>query len=283
MNRIGVARDALRLMRVHNCLIGAFSVVVGSVIGGGAPGIATTGAIATFLAAAGGYILNDLFDVEIDRLVKPWRPLASGFNRRVAWMLLIVFWSVGLLVAIFDSLILTIFYLSWVGMLTAYTSAIKGMGVVGNLVSSSVSASGLLLGGFLAGHPQTTLIPFVLAFLLHMMREIIKSIADYRGDSKFDVRTVAVRWGVARCVGLVIAIGIMLMVLGIVPFAINQFGIFYLVVVVVGVYPLLFLAVVRLWQSKQSVEIEKSAMTASMLLKWAMPMGLVAFIAGRFV
>ena len=283
MNWIVLARDALKLMRVHNCLIGAFSVVVGTVIAGSSPGVATRGAVVTFLAAAGGYILNDLFDVETDRLVKPWRPLALGFDRRVASILLILFWSSGLLLAIFDGLILTIFCCLWLGMLTAYTLVIKGMGVFGNLVTSSVSASGLLLGGFLAGHPQTTVIPFMLGFLLHMMREIIKSIADYRGDSKLDVRTVAVRWGIAKCVWLVIALGIMLMVLGILPFAINQFGIFYLVVVVAGVYPLLVLAMRRLLQPRESVEIEKRAMTASMLLKLAMPIGLVAFIAGRLI
>ncbi|MGQ9602754.1 MAG: UbiA family prenyltransferase [bacterium] len=258
-------------------------MLVGIYIAGGNLGVGLVPALAAFSAAAGGYVFNDLFDVKIDRIVKPWRPLPSGFNPKTAWFLCITLWSAGLVFALLQGLVLTIFYCLWVALLTSYTLVMKGMGLVGHFISSSVSSSGLLLGGFLIGQPSKTVFAFLLAFFLHMMREVVKCIADHRGDSRFRVGTVAVRWGVVRAVWLAILLGILLMCLSIVPFATGQFGIIYLSVVVGGIYPILIVTMMRLWLSRDLIDIEKQAIVASTLLKLAMPIGLVAFITGRLI
>lgn len=281
MSSIKTVFKAVRLLRLHNCAIGGFSVVVGGIVGGGDAKATATGAIVAFLAAAGGYALNDIFDLEVDRIVKPWRPLPSGLSTRVAWVLCIALWSVGLMIAFYGSMVLRVFYCAWLALLTSYTLVMKRMGLVGHLASSAASSSGILLGGLLVGQAMKTILPFALAFLLHMMREVVKSIADRRGDLELEIGTVAVRWGIKTSVRLATWLGVAVLMLSIVPFILDQFGAVYLVILGGVIYPIVLVGLRLLWVCRDLDEIEGQAVRMALLLKIAMPIGLVAFLTGR--
>src|SRR5512139_1150182 len=62
-------RAVLTLLRPHNMLASALAVVAGAVIAGDPRAALVTGA---------GNILNDCFDLDVDRINKPRRPLPSG-------------------------------------------------------------------------------------------------------------------------------------------------------------------------------------------------------------
>lgn len=281
MSWIRTVFKAVKLLRVHNCAIGGFSVVVGGIVGGGDARATVTGAIVAFLAAAGGYALNDIFDLEVDRAVKPWRPLPSGLSTRIAWVLCIALWSDGLIIAFSGGMVLAVFYCTWLGLLTGYTLVMKKMGLIGHLASSAASSSGILLGGFIVGQPIKTILPFTLAFLLHMMREIVKSMADRRGDLEFEIGTVAVRWGIRASLWLATWLAVAVLMLSIVPFIIDQFGGLYLVIVAGAIYPIVLVGVRLLWVCRDLDEIQGQAARTALLLKIAMPIGLLAFITGR--
>jgi geranylgeranylglycerol-phosphate geranylgeranyltransferase len=54
------------------------------------------GISASFIAAA-GYVINDYFDIKIDKVNRPWRPLASG---RISIKSAIIFYSAASLIGL---------------------------------------------------------------------------------------------------------------------------------------------------------------------------------------
>ena len=87
------------IMRPQNCIIGGLTVIAGiaiaysvqwSEIAG--PGLTSLlylfiyGYITYFLVAAGGNVVNDIFDIEVDKINRPHRALPSGrMTVRQAW------------------------------------------------------------------------------------------------------------------------------------------------------------------------------------------------------
>ncbi|HLE65443.1 MAG TPA: UbiA family prenyltransferase, partial [Candidatus Bathyarchaeia archaeon] len=73
--------DYLTLVRIPNCMIIGLAVVVGEAIAlGTVPPFekALLGFLTASLMMAGTMVLNDIYDVEIDKVNSPDRPLPSG-------------------------------------------------------------------------------------------------------------------------------------------------------------------------------------------------------------
>src|SRR5512134_3558310 len=76
----------LLILRPHNMLASALAVVAGASIAGDVrvEGLALVALLAALVTGAGN-ILNDCFDLRVDRINKPRRPLPSGrITRRAA-------------------------------------------------------------------------------------------------------------------------------------------------------------------------------------------------------
>jgi geranylgeranylglycerol-phosphate geranylgeranyltransferase len=274
---------AARMTRPTNCLIAAASVLVGAVLAGGAlRGNAVLAAALGFLVCAGGYALNDFFDVAADRMVKPWRPLASGaLGARTALVITLVCWGAAGVLAVLGGWICFGFWLAWSAVLWLYSWRAKGWGLAGHVVVSGVASSGFLLGAAVAGSVRAGIAPAAVAAALHLAREIAKGVADARGDDDVGVRTLAVRVGGRRA--LLASLGCIAGTVGLslVPYVAAGYGPGYLVVMVVGAYPLLGVCVHRILRGARGEgnEIEKAGAAVSRLLKAAMPVGLAAFLA----
>ena len=74
----------IQIIRPVNCIMSAFAVYIAAIISGAIffgtyPTIEFTYALlTTFLVCAGGMVVNDIFDIEADKINKPKRPLPSG-------------------------------------------------------------------------------------------------------------------------------------------------------------------------------------------------------------
>jgi geranylgeranylglycerol-phosphate geranylgeranyltransferase len=274
---------AARMIRPVNCLIAAASVLVGAVLAGGTPrGEAILAAVLGFLVCAGGYALNDSFDVATDRMVKPWRPLPSGALRaRTARVIGLALWVAAGVAAMVGGRICVGFWLAWSAALWLYSWRAKGWGLVGHVVVSAVASSGFLLGAAVAGSVKAGIAPAAVAAALHLAREIAKGVADAKGDGGAGVRTLAVRVGGRRALAgslgcIAGAVG-----LSLVPYFASGYGAEYLGVIVVGAYPLLGICVYRILRVArgETGDMEKTGAAVARLLKAVMPVGLVAFLA----
>jgi geranylgeranylglycerol-phosphate geranylgeranyltransferase len=206
MARSSVA-EVVALLRGRNLLMAAAGVAVGGTLTLGRvalPRELLFAAVSAMLLGAAGNCANDLWDVEVDRINKPQRPLASGsLSPDVAAAVGGVAGGVGLLLAwLAGATVMSIAVPALVLML-AYSPLLKPLPVLGNVVVAVIGSLPLLYGAGAVGDWHAGLVPFWLAALLHLSREIVKDVEDVAGDVAAGRRTIPIVWG--RRAGLLAA------------------------------------------------------------------------------
>jgi geranylgeranylglycerol-phosphate geranylgeranyltransferase len=187
----------LTLIRPPNTLLIGLGVVIGEAIGlGKLPGLpeAVFGFLTASLMMAGTMVANDVYDVETDRVNSPQRPLPSGTVKTRDAVVLAVALSVA---AIGFSALLGLWTfltaLLALALMVYYNTRGKRTGLIGNAVVSFNVALPFFYGGLAVNSIRPLLFIFsVVAFLANFAREIAKGIADVKGDSLRQVRTLAV-------------------------------------------------------------------------------------------
>jgi len=178
---------------------------------------------ATVLIAAGGYVINDYFDVKIDFINKPDKQIVGNEISRHKAMLLhqILTGSgvvCGLLLAFFArSFTLAFIFIVIPGLLWFYSASYKRQFLIGNLVIAFISAITILIVGIaqlaflqkeygslvfetpIPTHFYAWIGGFALfSFLLTLIREIIKDVEDEKGDREMECRTLPIKWGIKK-------------------------------------------------------------------------------------
>ena len=156
------------------------------------------------LVAAGGYVINDYFDYEVDLINKPYRPIPSGAVSRGEALSLSIFLGVsGVIIATPSGPVTTLFAAGNGLLIYLYSYKLKELGFIGNLVVAYEGASSIIYGAvaaleFSGGLSLTyvPLIPSIYAFLLLLGREVVKTIEDYRADEVREVKSIPRLFGV---------------------------------------------------------------------------------------
>lgn len=152
----------------------------------------------TMMIAASGYIINDYYDQKIDMINRPDRVIVGiAFNRRFA----LIFHSAINLLAIGIGLWVDIavglahFFSGF--LLWYYSVHLRRLPLIGNLIIAMLT--GLTLIILLLYFRQSSGLVFtyaLFAFLMVLIREIIKDIQDVKGESAFGCISVPVIWGI---------------------------------------------------------------------------------------
>lgn len=178
---------------------------------------------ATVLIAAGGYVLNDYFDVRIDAINRPEKQLVgNSISRHAAMILHQVLTGLGILSGLVLAYFVRSFTLGFIfivipGLLWFYSASYKRQFMTGNLVVSFIASMSVLVVGitqlaFLQKEYGAlifeTPIPHlfygwigafaVFAFFCTWIREIIKDIEDEKGDREMECRTMPIKWGINK-------------------------------------------------------------------------------------
>ncbi len=160
------------LLRIGNCLIIGFAAFVGYFIGGGMD--YWKGLMVFFAAAsigAWGNIVNDYFDIDVDRISKPWRPLPKGVIRvKTALATGIGLAITGLILSFMASIFSFIVALVAVVLLYLYSWCLKKLGIPGNITIALLSLFNILFGGLARVEPSRSLLPGLYAFLIILGR-----------------------------------------------------------------------------------------------------------------
>jgi 4-hydroxybenzoate polyprenyltransferase len=156
--------------------------------------------LATLCVAAGGYIINDYYDVKIDAINRPGTlVVGQSVGRRAAMMAHLVLSFEGIVVAGALSKVVGLVTVGAALLLWGYSARFKRLALVGNLSIASLTAASVLLPELLRRTGDGAVWAYALAaFLLTVVREIIKDIEDMRGDAQHDCRTLPIVAGVAR-------------------------------------------------------------------------------------
>ncbi|UTW63044.1 geranylgeranylglycerol-phosphate geranylgeranyltransferase [bacterium SCSIO 12741] len=205
--------------------------------------------LSVILVAGAGNIINDYFDIKIDRVNKPDRIIVGRhIKRRVAMASHIVMNGIAVALAGYvaikaGSYQLALIHVILIATLWFYSTDFKRRLVWGNLaIALCVAIVPLMVSiyevpalvdeyhPFLEEHPQAygpfmhtikTLFFWTLAFsgfafLMTFAREITKDIVDMKGDSAFGCKTMPVVFGIRKTSWILITI--YLIVLGLVVF-----------------------------------------------------------------
>lgn len=180
--------------------------------------------ISMIFIVAGGYVINDFFDVEIDKVNKADRLIVSKiFSEDVTKFFYIILTFIGLVAGLTSSILIldAKFYLLFailillVCLLYSYSVNYKKKLIIGNLIVSLSVAFAVFLPWlfemlYLSNNALMlyavkdtimSILPFVLiytlfAFLMTMIREIVKDAEDFKGDLVTHCRTIPIVYGV---------------------------------------------------------------------------------------
>jgi 4-hydroxybenzoate polyprenyltransferase len=253
--------------------------------------------LSTLLLAAGGYIINDIADIDIDTVNKPEKVIVNKYiSEAMAMKLYMTFSFLGLLLGGIlawhvEMKQLVMLHVMMVAFLFFYANYLKSKLLIGNLVVAFCAAFSILIiiffdldhvhdmnegqGLVYLGSYAALFCYSFFAFITTLMREIIKDMEDKIGDSDFDCKTVPIVWGDRIAKGIVTGLNLILLLvfsLFILLFVQNQYmkG---LVVAVILLIPSLF------FQYKLIVAKEKMDYSfLSIVLKVIMILGVSTLI-----
>ncbi|NNJ09803.1 UbiA family prenyltransferase [Chloroflexales bacterium ZM16-3] len=223
-----------QITRYTNSMYAAVYTLVGTYLSGGATAalaLRSWGAAAVVgLVVAYGFVINDYVDIQVDGYSKPHRPIPAGkIAREAALWLALALAGAALLLAASLGPALALFALCTTLLATIYSFALKGTVLWGNACMALLIASIPLYGG-LAGGGISALVGIVagLMWLFDFSHEILKTTADWRGDGRAGLRTVATAFGVRGAVRIFQAAGLLFIGVALLPWISGLIGASYL-------------------------------------------------------
>jgi geranylgeranylglycerol-phosphate geranylgeranyltransferase len=226
---------------------------------------------------ASGNIINDIFDIEIDRINRPSRPLSSGLikiNFALFFYFILVLISLALSLLISQSAF-TIVLISHL-ILFLYSKYLKKIPLIGNITVAFLTGLVFIFGGVAVGNPSAAIIPASFAFLINLIREIVKDMEDIEGDRKVDVITFPIKFGFQKSKFLILVITILLVLFTLYPFLTKLYKIEFIIVVMILVNTILVYSLKLLFENNSDKNLKK----VSNLLKLDMIIGLIAIYLG---
>jgi 4-hydroxybenzoate polyprenyltransferase len=169
---------------------------------------------ASVCIAAAGYIINDYFDVNIDLINKPSKLIVNRYIKRrwtIVWHITLSF--IGLVLSCYIGYKLRNFYIplfnfAAIIILWFYSTTFKKKLLIGNVLISLLTAWVILVLTF-AEHRIHIITPDIywkrlikvsfiyagFAFVISLIREVIKDMEDMQGDAKYGSTTMPIVWG----------------------------------------------------------------------------------------
>jgi 4-hydroxybenzoate polyprenyltransferase len=174
---------------------------------------------ASVLIAAAGYIINDYFDLNIDLVNKPDKLVVEKIIKRrwaIIWHLVLS--AAGVLCSAYVAWKTRTWWLipaniGCVGALWFYSTIFKKKLLSGNVIISLLTAWVILVIGFITHYVvikkpdvyalvdasklmRLTFLYAGFAFIISLIREVVKDMEDMSGDARYGCRTMPIAWGI---------------------------------------------------------------------------------------
>jgi len=187
--------------------------------------------LATVCIAAGGNIINDIQDVAIDTINKPRNVIVGKtISEKAAYSFYVVFTVIGVVAGFaLCNLVgkpnFAVLFVGLAALLYFYSIRLKHLFLIGNLTIALVVAISVLIVPFFdflpsgesqISEPQKHVFGLVLhyaifAFILTLLRELVKDILDVDGDHSNGVRSVPVVIGRERAKNISLTMGVLIL------------------------------------------------------------------------
>lgn len=257
--------------------------------------------LSSLLIAAAGNIINDYFDRNIDEINKPGKKVIDKLiKRRWAIIMHIVFSLTAMLMGFYIDSQTPVFWLGisntiCVLLLFAYSISLKKKLLVGNVLISLLTAWVILVcflcyyrsldcsscGSFewqaqLRRYIRISFLYAGFAFVISLVREVVKDMEDMEGDRRYGCKTIPISWGIPAskvfvAVWLVVLIGM----ISIVQAYVWQLGWYWSIA-----YSIVLILVPLLWILRKlyQARVPKDYHQLSTVIKLVMLAGLMSMI-----
>jgi geranylgeranylglycerol-phosphate geranylgeranyltransferase len=275
--------NVFRLIRIQNCILAAFAVIVGGYLQSLQPErfqLYLFALIAALVCGAGN-ALNDRLDIEGDRVNHPRRPLPLGALRATeASLVALLLGLAGLSLSLLLDYHLGAIVLGAEVLLVWYNFRLKRIAIVGNVVVALLGAVTIISGGIASGGDilqlPGSLFPAALAFLLHLAREMTKDIQDLAGDRIVGFATYPLKRDPRAALTIASLAAGLMVILSLLPIYTNWYNQTYVFMTLLTVdVPLLVILILLNIESKP-----KTLRAANLIFKLGLVMGLLAVYLG---
>jgi geranylgeranylglycerol-phosphate geranylgeranyltransferase len=271
----------IKIVRPYNFLITFLAVIIASLVSyqGELPYIKVfLAAVTASLTMAAGNIINDICDLDGDKINHPERPLPSGIlSIHSAYVFYLTLLALSLVISLFISNLNFVVNILAIILLYLYSQKLKRVLLVGNLIVSLLTGLAFLYGGIAVNNIYYSVIPALFAFLINLIREIVKDIEDSEGDLHEGIISFVSKYGIKTALNTIVSLCMLLMLLTLFPYLNGNYGGYYLIVILTLVIPVLIYFVLSLLKDSS----RKNLNNLSFLLKLDMVFGLIAVYVGR--
>jgi geranylgeranylglycerol-phosphate geranylgeranyltransferase len=278
-------RAGLEVIRPINSAMIGFAVIVGEFVS--KPALVSWpqtafGFLTGFFICAYSMIVNDVYDVEVDRVNQPDRPIPSGRLSvqgalRLSFLALLVGVAFAVLSLSWAAVAIALIYafLSWF-----YNARGKKAGLLGNLIVASSLAIPFIYGGVIGNGSIFSSLLLMMAFTSFFSgvgREVVKAMADTTGDEKRGIRSIALVHGMRPAALLGAAFFVLAVLTSWLPLLLDLANAIYLFGVIVPdvIFVLLAVSISRRHDAENAYRVKRFAL-------FGMLVGLLVFIGGAF-
>ena len=205
---------------------------------------------ASVFIAAAGYIINDYFDLNIDQVNKPERTVIDkAIKRRWAIVQHILISLAGIIISVYIDLTTRTFWLgisnfACVMLLFGYSISLKKKLLIGNILISALTAWVIIVvflcyyrtiycAGCDPAYYDIYVHRFIrisilyagFAFIISLIREVVKDLEDMEGDARYGCRTMPIVWGIpASKLFVAVWLVVLISIICVVQVYVMQFG-----------------------------------------------------------
>ena len=217
--------------------------------------IGLMGFLTGFFISGAAMISNDYFDIDVDKVNHPQRPLPSG-KISIPELIIIagLFTIAGFITAGLLGLVTLIFAIVVWLIAISYNWKFKENGLLGNMMVGISVASFFIFGGVSVGGLTNVLIWIfgVLAFIFDLGEEIAADAMDMVGDKERSSKTIALLHGKQYALRISISLFILFVAISLTPILLGWLSTIYLIIFIPMDFSILYLST-KLYKS-QTIE-----------------------------
>lgn len=259
--------------------------------------------IASVFIAAAGYIINDYFDINIDSINKPEKLIVDKIiNRRwvLAWHLVLSLIGVG--IGFYIDRKTGVMMLGFANMISVvllffYSISLKKKLLIGNILISILSAWVVLVitwcesrfyinalkSDIVIDLNKITRLTFLyagFAFIISLIREVIKDLEDMEGDRRYGCKTMPIVWGI-NASKVFIAVWLIVLIASLIIIQVYAIQLKWWLSIV---YTMLFVIIplFKIFKELYKAKTPQDYHQLSIWVKWVMLSGIVSMIFFKY-